>query len=104
MHNLIITYNTEKAPDIYKTDNSWIYYNKVRPKAIYAKNSTSDVPVSIDYLSNILDQSNNIINATRMDALDNQDRINNLETRIHKIKKDLAITNKSNNSNKITFY
>ena len=102
--NLIITYKTEKTPDIYKTDNSWIYYNKVRPKAIYAKNSTSDVPVSIDYLSNILDQSNNIINATRMDALDNQDRINNLETRIHKIKKDLAITNKSNNSNKITFY
>lgn len=102
--NLIITYKDKNATDIYKTDNSWLYHDTVRPKAINAKKNTSDDAVSIDYLSNIMDQSNNIINSTRMDTLDNQDRINNLETRIHKIKKDLAITNKSNNSNKITFY
>jgi len=67
----------------------------------------TQAPTTTNYLSNVLQDSYDKMNIPRFDNLDNQDRLNGIEKRINKIKKDLAIINSSNNKNTpntITFY
>ena len=53
------------------------------------------ISTSPSNLSNALTNSYNTINTSRFNILDNQDRLNSLEKRIHKIKTDLASLNTS---------
>ena len=67
----------------------------------------TQAPTTTNYLSNVLQDSYDKINIPRFTSLDNQDRLNEIEKRIQKVKKDLAITNTSNNinaPNTLTFY
>jgi len=76
---------------------------KTNPDTFYSQPSTTRSP----NLSNALESANSIINESRFTTLDNQDRINSIEKRIHKIKTDLASLNTPNSNtttNNFTFY
>ena len=83
---------------------------KTNPDTFYSQPSIAQiptVPIINTYLSNSLDSANSIINESRFTVLDNQDRINSIEKRIHKIKTDLASINTPNSNtttNNFTFY
>ncbi len=69
--------------------------------------TTTAAPTTTNYLANALQDSYDKINIPRFTSLDNQDRLNEIEKRMQKIKKDLAITNTSSNinaPNTLTFY
>ncbi len=69
--------------------------------------NVSRVPNTTNYLSNQIDLGKSIINESKFTVLDNQNRINNIEKRINKIKTDLATLNTPNNKttkNNFTFY
>ena len=69
--------------------------------------TTTSAPTTTNYLVNALQNSYDKINIPRFTSLDNQDRLNEIEKRMQKIKKDLAITNTSSNinaPNTLTFY
>lgn len=72
---------------------------------LWKTNETFNQPNTTSYLSNTITDSYNRINSNRFKTLDNQDRINNIETRMNKIKTDLAsITPKKNSINNLNFY
>ena len=93
--NLVITYTNNNNIDIHKTDNSWLYYGNIRPTPII--NQMPTTPNNINFLESGLRESYNILNTSRFATLDNQDRINSLDKRIHKITKELANMNTKNN-------